>query len=431
MEETITIREAITLIQEEAYAASGMNLYDVQAFFRSEKKRVSSFLSDKPDYLLTREEILKRGPSLTYIELDLPKRFDTIIPELPYQHPYYYPWLEDILRYHNEKLDRLTNPLPRLIVATAPTGRFNAIALPGKEESGILMEDGLMHVASHFSNQLAYFFYKKLNGNQYQENNIDYLKNEQQNNKPIFEYLAKVIWQYVIDGYSYLPPPIGSSSGDDFSIRHTLSTTFFFFVLEHESFHIQWWHKGQKRHSDTLKTKLNDLWNFYDKHLKEVVPSKLLFHEFEYIYHLQQEELLADYFAFSTVLKLGSKENTISASIKGGLLFFLIAQLIQHLLYSIEDKGFPERLYSYDTTILSLTAILTGESHPYAFQRKSSIQSLAQQIHPQYCTIIKEECDKMDFVFGEVQAILDQKLADCTIPPIPHPKWAYGKSGMV
>lgn len=431
MENTITIREAITLIQEEAFAASGMTWYDVQAFYRSEKKRIGRFAANNPNYLRSREEIMKRDPSLGYIELDLPKRFDRPAPGLPYQHPYLYPWFEDILRYYNEKLEQSQSPLPRLIIATAPTGRFNAIALPGKEESGILIEDGLMNVANNYANELAFLFYEQVSEGRYQEREIEALKSYTATQEEVLIYLADVIWQYIIDGYSFLPGPIGATSQEDFSIRHILSQEFILFVLKHESFHIEWWRSNQLPARKLLNDRCKPLWDFYSIHLAEAFPEKLSREEFERIYYAQQEELLADFFAFSAVMKLGKKENTYTAAVKGGLLFFLIAELIQHLLFRLEDPDFIEKLHTLDGTILSLTAILARESHPYAFLRKCNILHMVKQVYPQEFDSIAREAAKMDLISEKIRELLDQKVTTATVKPFPHPKWAFGKSAML
>lgn len=430
MENTLTLKEAITLIQEEAFAASGMTLYDVQAFYRAEKQRISRFVQDTPGYLLSQEEILNKDPSLTYIELDLPKRFDTVVPGLPYQHPYLYPWFEDILRYYNEKTGN-ASPFPSLIIATAPTGRFNAIALPGSEESGILIEDGLMHVANNFANEISSLLYEKIDGRRFQKRTPEVLRDLIAADDSTLPYLAQVIWQYVIEGYSFLPGPIGKTSAEDFSIRHILSTDFIVFVLKHESFHINWWRNQQTAGKDLLKGRHQYLWDLYCTHFVQALPDPLSATEFEQIYYAHQEELLADFFAFSAVMQLGKKENTYTASVKGAWLFFLIAELIQHLLFRLEDPTFPENLATYDGGILSLTAILSRESHPYAFLRKKNILTMVKQVYPQEYEAIAAESATMDLLTQQIKSILDDKVATATDRPFPHPKWAYGKSAML
>lgn len=430
MHNTLTIKEAITVIQEEAFAASGMTLYDVQAFYRAERERISQFVQDTPDYLLSREEVLDKDPSLTYIELDLPKRFDTPVPGLPYQHPYLYPWFENILRYYNEKTGN-ASPLPSLIIATAPTGRFNAIALPGSDESGILIEDGLMNVANNYANKIAYLFYEKIGDRRFQERTPEALHDLMATDDATLPYLTNVIWQYVIEGYSFLPGPIGKTSAEDFSIRHILSTDFIVFVLKHESFHINWWRNRQTPGRDLLKGRHQHLWDLYSTHFAQALPDQLSATEFEQIYYAHQEELLADFFAFSAVMQLGKKENTYTASVKGAWLFFLIAELIQHLLFRLEDPDFPEKLATYDGGILSMTAILSRESHPYAFLRKKNILTMVKQVCPLEYEAIAAESATMDLLAQQIKTLLDDKVATATDRPFPHPKWAYGKSAML
>lgn len=424
----LTTKEAITLLQERAYAASGMTLYDVQAFYRAERERIKRFAEDHPDYLISREEMLQRNPSLAYIELDLPKRFDKPIPGLPYQHPYLYPWMEDVQRYHAEKLAGTQMPLPKLIVATAPTGRFNAIAIPDKEESGIVIEDGLLNVAINYSNTLSYFFYEKLRSGRFRELDMTEVETLASERKDLLVFLAETIWQYVINGYSYLPEPIGLKHIDDFSIRHVLSNDFLLFVLKHEGFHIEWWRKGQVLGKHILKNQHRQLWNFYHSHIAELFPEKLSAAGFKKVYYNHQEELLADLSAFRAVVKMGKVENTLSASVKGGLLFFLIAELIQHLLFHITDTDFAHKLHHLDGFTLSLTAILAGESHPYAFARKHHILHAIEKHYPEDLDTVREASAKMEFVANRIRELLDQKVVGSTVPLFPHPKWEFGKS---
>ncbi|ACU63476.1 hypothetical protein [Chitinophaga pinensis] len=426
MNNTITTREAITLLQEEAFAASGMTYYDVQSFYKREQERIRQFNVDNPGYLRSEEELLARDPSLHYLETDLSKRFVDDVPGLPYQHPYLYTWLQDTVRYCNEKTGRTQKGLSNIILATAPTGLFNAIALPGETESGIILEDGLLNVASHYANELAFLFYEKLEDGRYCELEGDELKQHIEANKETLDYLAEVIWQYIIEGYSTLPGPVGATSEEDFSIRHVLRQDFILFVLEHECFHIDWWHSNGVHGKHPFDKRYEQMWQFYERHLASVLPDndKLTYDQFERIYYAQQEELLADFAAFQVVMMMGEKQRTFTASVKGALLFFVMAELIQHLLFLLNDPDFVDKLATYDGSVLALTAIAAKESHPYAFLRKASLLNLIRQSHPLYLQSVENESAKMDFIIESVKKLLDEKVATATTPPIPHAKWS-------
>ena len=429
--DTIQIKEAITLIQEQAFAASGMTIYDVEAFYRSERQRIADFHKSRPDYLRSREELLEKDPSLDYMELDLARRFDTPVPGLPYQHPYLYAWLQDMLQYGGEKLGWSREVLSSFIIATAPTGRFNAIAIPGQEGGGMLIEDGLFNVSNRFSNELAYLLYDKLEDGRFIELHADELGIRLDDSQDILEYLADVIWEYIVGGYSTLPGPIGDTSEEDFSIRHILSQELFYFVIEHERFHLQWWRHGQLPGKQHMQQRCDQVWDFYVRHLMSVLPEALSPEAFRRIYFAQQEELLADFFAFSTIMKLGKNERTFSAAVKGGLLFFLMAGLIEHLLFQLEDPGFTGRLYTLDGMTLSLTAIVTRRSHPYAWLRQQHLMRLIGETYPQDLQAIQTEGAKLDVIGERIRSILDQRLASSPTKPAAHPKWKFGQSAGV
>ncbi|WP_118973867.1 hypothetical protein [Taibaiella koreensis] len=423
----IGIREAISMIQENAYAAMDMTLYDVTQYYAGERRRIADMMAAAPDYLLSRSDILAADPSLDYIALDLPGRFDQTIEGLPYQNPYLYSWLLDCLRYCDEKLwGQGAQRLP-FIVATAPTGRFDAIALRGSPDNGILIEDGLLNVATQFSNTLALILYDKGVGSTYIERSDEAMLSAMDEDDRLVGHLARTIWEYVVDGYSFLPGVMSKSAYDDedHAIRHVLSLGFLFFVFEHERYHLDWWQQGND--GSVFEASGRDMWERCKDHIADVLPT-MTAEAFCRLHATHGEELLADFHAFNAVTVLGQKEGTYAASITGALMFFMIADMVQYVCFRLQEPEFIGRLYTLDGQLLSLVAILTAESHPYAFLRKCSIASEIGRLLPAHLDTLLSVDRKLDLVAQSVKVALDNMVAAAPAPPVPHAKWAFGKS---
>jgi hypothetical protein len=428
--DTASIHEAISAIQERACDAIGWTIYDVRDHHLAEQERVRNYLADKPDFLRPRHEVLEADSTLAYIEYDLPSRFDTIVPKLPYQHPYHYTFLCDYVRYFNSKLGRPGDA--SLIIATAPTGRFNAIAVQGKDENGIIIEDGLLNVANSFAANVSLLLYNRLNTSQYQPLLVHEIRDAITKRPDIIQSLTGIIWDYVVDGYSVLTNTASPSYKDDFSVRHILFQGFLFFVIEHERFHIALWKKDPASNNSILSKAVNqDLWDFYTAHLAQHLPAEgLTKEEFNTICLVQTEEMFADIFGLAEVMNLGTLENDYEPSLDGALLFFLIAELIQFLLYRLDDSIFADHLYTQSATVLSLTSIVQRQTHPYTTVRKSSLLSYAKSTFPAYHDSIETCMQKVDCISEKIREQIDLRLSQMEASPAPHPKWIAGKALM-
>lgn len=423
----ISAKEAIAIIQKDAFEAIGMNFKDIQTFFKSEKQRVANYIQDKPNYLRSREEILLEDNSLTYVELDLVKRFDIPVPTV-YQHPYLFSWLKDSWRYHAESLyGRKEIREKHTILATAPTGKFNAMALSGEIEDGILLEDGLINVMTGVSNLVSFLLFERLSNRQYSERNLEELKHYSVNNYSVLEKIAVIIYDYLIEGYSSQPPPLSDDYREDFSIRHVLSNSCLSFIFEHELFHLR---EAEQENlpinREILEKRYQEIWKFFTKKLSNHLPVTISEQQFRLLYFQHQEELFADYFAFEAILKLGIKDKTLVASIQGAFLFFIIAELIEFLLKMLTDKGAMPNLYQSDGLTVALTAIIMEESHPYAFARREGLISGLSSNKPQYANLVKSQAEKISFIIKEVRKLLKQKVNAVQVLPKPHPKWQFG-----
>lgn len=425
---SIAIRQLISHIQQEAYAAIGMDTAAVKAFFESERARVARYLEDKPAYLRPKDDILAEDPSLDYIELDLVKRFDHPTPTT-FEHPYLYSWLTDTWRYHCEKLYGRTQALESAVVlATAPTGRFNALALAGSSTHGILFENGLLHVLSGISNHLAYLLYVPTDDGRYQQKNSDELQAYATEHHHLLESIARIIQQYVIEGYSRQPGPIGDSYQEDFAIRHVLTSACWSFIFEHELFHLR--HAAGSAPTidqDFLEQRYQQVWQFFRDQLLPHLPVEMTADTFKKRYLNHQEELFADYFGLEAVVKIAREESTLSAALNGVLLFFLAAELTEFLLFELREPGAIQQIVEADGFNVSITAIVTEESHPYAFARRAGLVSGAKSNMPAIGEMLGRQATDVQWISEQVKAILQKGLEGQDPLPVPHPKWTRSK----
>ena len=423
------LRKIISQIQKDAYAGIGLNEQQLRDYFHREKLRLQQFLEDKPDYLRTREEILEEDPSLDYIELDLVSRFDTEVPT-PYQHPYFYSWLVDSWIYHCEKAyGRREIFQKEVLLVSAPTGRFNAMALVGKNEDGILIEDGLWNLLIGAANQLAFLLFERAGENQYRERNLVDLQGFVEANPQFLQNLADIIHSYVVEGYSLQPPPIGDSYRDDFAIRHVLTSACWSFIFEHELFHLRV-ASGEQFPLDRgfLEQRFVQIWTYFKDHLSPHLPVEVPKEVFKKRYLAHQEEIFADFFGLAAVIKLGRKDGTLAASLLGVQLFFFTAELTEFLLFRLTEKGSIEELYAAGDLTNALTAIVMGESHPYAFSRRAGLADGIKTNFPDIYELLLQESEKMTFLLDCSKEILNKRIDSASALPVPHSKWSFGKA---
>lgn len=424
-----SVNSIITLIQKEAFSAIGMDADEVKSFFAKEEHRVSSFFRKNPNYLQDRDSILEEDASLTYIELDLSKRFKVQVPT-PFQHPYLYSWLQDNWRYHFEKTYGQSKVLEKdIVLATAPTGRFNAIALSGETEHGIIIEDGLVNVLVSITNELAFLLFEKIDTRKFQERTLAEIKTYAQENPQYLERITSIILDYVVDGYSRIPAPTAMTPDEDFSIRHVLSSACWAFVFEHELFHLKVNDgKEQGLNRELLENRYQQIWKVFEAQINPVLPEPLDEMSFKKRYLAHQEELFADYFAFCAVVQSGMKENTLSSSIIGAFTFFLVAELNELLVAELKESGSFEPLYKADGINLALTAIVMKESHPYAFARRLALLSGVNIHFPSQFAMVQEQSEKIDLIVELLKSTIKAVFLNLDQKPVPHSKWEFGRS---
>lgn len=426
--DTASLDETISYIQEQAFKASGYHaLYNVKKFFQAEKQRLIKNLEGKPHFLRDRDSVLNEDSSLHYVEFDLPKRFDVELPGLPYQHPYLYTWLSDSYRYYTERLEPGLLYRKSLKICSAPTGRFNALAIPGVLEAGILVEDGLLNILQSFSNNLAYLLYAKTADGKYLSLSLEDIRKNAGADNDIMDALADAIMGYVIDGYSRRPPVIGDTYDKDFAIRHVLSMSLLCFVFEHELYHLKVWDSINPGVSNVLvDDRYRKVWSFFQSNVAAHLPVAITEPTFRKLYYTHVEEIYADYFAFAAGIRFGEQDNTVAPSADGMLAFFLIAGLIQHVLIKLDDPGFLQNLYSFGDLSLSLTAIVMRESHPYAVLRQREVMQALEK-DSAYPVVQAEAC-KIAFIEEQLRKLIDKRIEQSARIISPHPKWQFGRS---
>lgn len=423
------MRQLISRIQQEAFAAVGMAAKDVTSFFQQERERVQRYLQDKPEYLRPEEEILAEDPSLTYIELDLSKRFDRPSPT-PFQHPYLYSWLADSWRYHCENLYGSEHAMDKeILLATAPTGRFNAMALAGSQAHGILLEDGLLHVLTTICNQVAYLLYIRNEQGKYLARDPAELQTYAAEHPGLLETIQQTIYQYITAGYSRMPEAIGDAYHQDHAIRHVLSSACWSFVFEHELFHLRYSDgKGPALDQNLLDLRYQQVWTIFQTQLLPHLPVKLDEASFRQRYLAHQEELFADFFALQAVLPAAQRQGTLIAVLSGIFAFYLTAELSEYLLFELREPGAIHQLQVADGLNVSLTAIITGESHPYAFARRAALISGTKDRHPALAGLLHQQAVQLDWLGCRIKDLLDEQLAQQDPRPAPHQKWSSGKT---
>jgi hypothetical protein len=399
-----SILGAIAALQRRAYLRAGFDIEALSEYFADLKKRMVLFQNANPSYLPERDDVLRKDPDLSFLEFDFGRRFDTPNP-IPFQNPWSFAILKDYWEYHRRKL--YAEGHWQVHLATAPTGNYNATAIAGSSEYGILIEDGLLHLALRACRAVAPLLYGRA-GAGFRPRNPPLAQTEADH--VAVDELADAVFQY-LNGASVVPPPPVLDPEDDFSIRHVLFSGFLAFVLEHELYHLRKQRTGDNQEEFDLA--FAPVWKFFDEKLRNHLPQIPTEPELRALFQSHREELWADTVAVSRVMLLGKLEGTLGPSLGGALLFHYLAEAIRKAELLRDDPDALAAESSATEEALVAQALYLHESHPYPQSRRLGVYSFLTRTAPHYKEFLDFEFSRI----GPIFELLDERVRERLAPP--------------
>lgn len=429
-DEQASIIELVEHIQYTAYLASGVDPATLPALHREQARRLKKFQETNPTYLPSKQEILAGDARLTFLELDLSERARRETPTR-YQDPLLYAWLADSWEHHRLKLYKNEDIRGRpLVLATAPTGEFNAIAIPSHDGYAILLEEGLVNFARKMCKLVAPVLYRR-RGDVYERTSVEHVVAACFEDRDRIDEISSTIIEYVVHGSIPSPTPASPVFDPAGDISNVIFSGFVSFVFEHELHHIV-------RHaSDAASEPAPDgeadfvtLWRELEEkvlpHLSDPPSEQTVRRRF----FDHREELHADMRAMNRLVLIGRMDKTEWATIDGGALFFHLIDSFREAFYLCVQPEVVESQKSMGGRQLSITALLTGASHPYPLVRRSGVLAHARKNSPSYGELMIQEDHRMALLFRTVRARIAALLA--LSPPVAvHPKWRNDFSSLV
>lgn len=416
-----SVEERIAQIQLNAFENMGLYPPDIIHAFAKRRKEIERFAEARHGYLGSR---IPQTPEWDhYIERNLRKRLNLPTPT-PYQDPYLYSWLSDVWGYHRARLYAEEAFSSNLVLATAPTGRFNAVAIPGVDKNGILIEDGLLHFAREFtklSSEVLYF----RPGDKFEVvepgTTLEHRIAERQSQ---IDSIINLTLGYLVDGY-IIPPEsnyLDQNEVRNDEIYEVIFNGFVVFVLEHELHHLIAAPQGLHV-LPSIEISFDAMWKIFEQdvipHLSTEVDQEVI----RSLHAQHQEEILADYRAMNRLLALGRIDHLVWPLLDGGMLFFHMAELIRWMTLKIED---PERLIleqKIDGRWQSISAILYQESHPYPLVRRSGVIARTKAHNAPYGELLIEREKRLIQLFNAIRLRFNQRYQDLPLPQKINRKW--------
>ena len=146
----------------------------------------------------------------------------------------------DVWGYHHARLYADASIADQLILATAPTGRFNALAIEGNGQMGILLEDGLLYFAREITKLLGDILYTRDNGDLRIVDVGPSLDDRIIEKSGSIDRLLDATLSYLVDGYIRLPEPDSTDldEEEESAVHAVIFQAFIVFVIEHELHHL-------------------------------------------------------------------------------------------------------------------------------------------------------------------------------------------------
>ncbi len=347
-----------------------------------------------------------------------------------YQNPFVYAWLEDFWAHHSAAVYRQADqPPPRFLMASAATGQFNANAISGSDQSAILIEDGLIFFAHRAAYIVSPLLFRRIDGNRFVATG---LPEDLGPSSPLYLAsleVAQLVLDYLLEGAVPGVPPIARTEADDFSIRHVIFTSLMSFVFEHELHHLREAREAGQEISIRKKVaqeRFDALWRFVEKAFEG--ESRVEFDQvrMERLFHAHSEEHFADLRALLSVIHIGRESGTLVPAIDGALLFFFLADALNHAHRTIADPEAYRAMDGMNDVGLVLNGLVLEESHPYAHMRLKSLLENQEAFSPSLLNLLAQEAGKLKGFFDTVKEILTKAIEEheFQIGDL-HPKWCF------
>ncbi len=425
-----TVEERIAQIQLNAYANLGYSPMEISAYFKSVRERIESFADKRPNYL---SQNFSTPSGDNPIERDLKARFHSI-PTMPFQEPFIHSWLTDVWHYHRVRVYKNEAPaVSNLVLGTAPTGGFNALAIHDQSKNGILIEDGLLYFCRQFCSLISRLLYRQNKGRMEFVNVGDELDAQISANHSIIESLIDTTVDYLVDGF--LVPPNPHPLDQDDKDSEVVGGDLMFnglmtFVIEHELHHLLARPEGKHLLSN-VKESFEDLWKIFEKDVIPQVSSTVEKEEVRQIFEDHQEEIYGDYRAVKMVLAQARIDRSIWPTLDGPMVFFHVTELFRWVLLVTTD---PERLKleaQLDGVWLSIAAILHDESHPYPLVRRAGVLEFFKRVDEPFYGILLERDERFIQVFNTIRQSLLRRVKDGAMPKQVSAKWRGSQKALV
>lgn len=410
------VREQIHILQEQAFRSAGISPNDVPDLFASRKARIEWFEAQHGNYVLGGLDPKKVDTAQEYLKSSLSQRYERDTPT-PLQDPFVYSWLQDTWRhystnyYQDDALDR------QLVLATAPTGDFNAKAISGEKEIGIVLDDGLPNLGRYASKQLGQILYKRQTETSFGLRDFSEMTDHlQRDPEPLLD-LAQAILDYITDG----APPRTSAivDNDRSSISNSIFFSFICFVIEHELHHISV-RRSQidgARIDDAFEAAMPKLVTLLDHKSKQDAA------RMEQTFRNHNEEIEADVRGLNLVLVRARSEGTTWPSLDGSLMFFYLADSIRHTLLLFTDRQQLVREQGLDGDMLTLEAIARLESHPYPLVRRAGAIETIRRASAPYGALLLEADKRLDFIFKSIKDLILRSVPETAGIDDVHARW--------
>lgn len=420
-DEAITVLEAIAAIQRAAYEAAGVSCAELVDHLRRRRQRARAFDLARPRYLPAVEELSAEDRSLDYLTRSFEERATTLTPT-PFEDPQIYSWLRDTWRYHANLLYAGADVLrgKPLIFASAPTGRFNAIAVPASDGFGIVVESGLWQIARRLCIELDPLLYATRKNLGYRREPSD-VRDQCARHPDIIGRICELCVGYIVDGVCPPLKPCREDFGAPAGMHDTMFFGFIMFVIEHEMHHLV--ATLQASADETAGARFDSVWRYVEKIILpgfETPPTREWLGR---VFARHYEELSADVRGLNRLLMLGLKQRTVSPTLTGSLLFFHFANACRTVMLMIEDPTLLTTQADMTQDGLFLAGLLCGDSHPYPAVRRLSAIAASKKVAAANAEFLQIEDDRLAVVFEFVLIRLAEGGRDRWEGVYLHPKW--------
>ncbi len=422
MTETPSLEERIAQIQLNAYSNLGLSPPEIGEYFKTIQQQIEKFVLDQPDYL---SKAFNSDLHSNEIELDLNRRLTRDVPT-PFQEPFIHSWLEDIWHYHRARVYQTDSEHNRdLVLATAPTGRFNAIAIPDNGRNGILIEEGLLYLSRLYSSLLAELLYEEKSSKLSYIESGDELQSHLENNYEIVERIVDSTLDYLTNGkINFTTSPLmGMNPSQAESAANSMFCGMVSFVIEHELHHLLARPEGKHVTSNVTES-FENLWKIFTTDIIPFVETTIEKSEVKQLFESHQEEILADHRAINLVFTQAQKDKKIWPKMDGPMMFFHLIDFFRWGLLKISNPERLEQEAKLDGKWLSISALLHGESHPYPLVRRAGVLSVVNQRNKLFGEILVSREKRFIQIFNFAKQLYDQKTLPQNSTFSPSKKWS-------